>query len=113
VFVFIILSLLDAHTRPCYFATRDCTKCFEGLVSNILQGDKTLHFLSFVNIFILLRTLKVLNFVVSAIEMAWMEEQQGRIVDNRQGMTKWCQIWTKLRFYLVDSYTARICLKAS
>ena len=25
-----------------------CTKCFEGLVSNILQGDKMPHFLYFV-----------------------------------------------------------------
>ena len=25
-----------------------CTKCFEGLVNNILQGDKMVHFLYFV-----------------------------------------------------------------
>jgi hypothetical protein len=30
-----------------------------------------------------------------------MEEQQGRIVDNRHGMTKWRRFWTKLWFYLV------------
>jgi hypothetical protein len=31
-----------------------CTKCFEGLVSNILQGDKMLHFAYFICIFILI-----------------------------------------------------------
>ena len=31
-----------------------CPKCFEGLVSNILQGDKMLHFVYFICIFILI-----------------------------------------------------------
>jgi hypothetical protein len=31
-----------------------CTECFERLVSNILQGDKMLHFFYFVYIFILI-----------------------------------------------------------
>jgi hypothetical protein len=35
-----------------------CTKCFEGLVSNILQGDKMLHFLFLKNIFILIPLVK-------------------------------------------------------
>jgi hypothetical protein len=66
-----------SYNAPCHVPVtlprEICTKCFEGLVSNILQGVKMLHFLFFLNIFMLIPLIRV-KFVISAMEMAWMEE---------------------------------------
>jgi hypothetical protein len=54
---FALIFKVSTHPhQPCHVPVtlprEICTECFERLVSNILQGDKMLHFLSFVNIFI-------------------------------------------------------------
>jgi hypothetical protein len=45
-------ALLKTSPPPCHVPVtlprEICTECFERLVSNILQGDKMLHFLYFV-----------------------------------------------------------------
>jgi hypothetical protein len=51
-----------------------CTKCFERLVSNILQGDKMLHFAYFICFFYFNTLKQRVKFVIIAMDMAWMEE---------------------------------------
>ena len=40
--------IFQVSTPPVTKPREICTKCFEGLVSNILQGDKMLHFAYFI-----------------------------------------------------------------
>ena len=44
--------IFQVSTPPVTKPREICTKCFEGLVSNILQGDKMLHFAYFIFILI-------------------------------------------------------------
>jgi hypothetical protein len=57
-FIFEVSPPPPPLSRPCYRAVtlprEICTECFERLVSNILQGDKMLHFAYFICIFILI-----------------------------------------------------------
>ena len=45
---------IQPSSRPVTLPHEICTECFERLVSKILQGDKMLHFLEFICIFILI-----------------------------------------------------------
>ena len=47
-------KIFKVSTHPVALPREICTECFERLVSNILQGDKMLHFFYFVYIFILI-----------------------------------------------------------
>jgi hypothetical protein len=51
---FCFALIFKVSTPPVALPREICTECFERLVSNILQGDKTLHFFYFLYIFILI-----------------------------------------------------------